>query len=90
MGYDARVPPSERDPEVSRAFGRAVQIARVRRGLTRSRLAAQAGIPSPSTIGRIERGERDPILSQAVRLALALGLTPGQLMDAMQEERGRV
>lgn len=37
-------------------------------------------------MGRIERGERDPALVAIVRLARSLGMTPAQLMDAMETE----
>jgi transcriptional regulator with XRE-family HTH domain len=88
VGYDARVPPRERDPKVSRAFGRAVRVERARRGLRRAAVAADAGITS-GTLGRIERGERDPIMSVSVRLAAALGVKAWELVKAMEEDRER-
>ena len=88
VSYDAAVPPRERDQKVSRAFGRAVRVERAKAGASRAEVAAQAGI-TPGTLGRIERGERDPIISVAVRLAGALGVRPWELLKAMEEERGR-
>lgn len=83
--YHARMPARERDPRISKAFGRALRIGRVRQGLTQDALAKAAQLER-ATLGRIERGERDPALVAIVRLARSLGMTPGQLMDAMETE----
>jgi len=86
--YDAAMPPRERDLEASRAFGSAVRVARARRSMSRAEVAQAARIEA-LTLGRIERGEREPGLSVLIRLAAALGLRPWELIKAMEEERGR-
>ena len=84
------MPARERDPEVLTAFGRAVAVARTRQRITQDQLGERAQPPiERAHVGAIERGERDPGLTLVVRLAQALGMTPAQLMEAMEEERGR-
>ena len=49
------------------------------RGLTQAALAARAGIPQPA-VSEAEMGKRDVGLRTIVRLAAALGITPGTLL----------
>jgi transcriptional regulator with XRE-family HTH domain len=51
------------------------------RGLTQAALAARAGIPQPA-VSEAEMGKRDVGLRTIVRLAAALGITPGTLLDS--------
>ena len=71
---------------VSKSFGKAVRVARVRRDLTQAELAQAARIRQ-GTVGRIERGEREPTLSVIVRIAESLGMKGWELIRAMEDER---
>jgi len=51
------------------------------RGLSQDALAARAGL-SQAAVCEIERGRRDVSLRTVFRLAGALGITPGTLLDA--------
>jgi transcriptional regulator with XRE-family HTH domain len=51
------------------------------RGLTQAALAARADIPQPA-VSEAEMGKRDVGLRTIVRLASALGITPGILLDS--------
>jgi transcriptional regulator with XRE-family HTH domain len=66
-------------------FGEKLKELRAGRGLTQERLADAAGVPV-GTIRDYEQGKRDPLLSNAQRLAGALGVSldvfPGPDGDA--------
>ena len=80
--------PRARDSAAIEAFGKAVEIARRRLGLSQAELAARCLPPmQPSRLGDVERGKAEPGLSLIVRLAQALGMTEAGLMEAMREER---
>jgi transcriptional regulator with XRE-family HTH domain len=55
-------------------FGDKLKELRTGRGLTQERLADAAGVPI-GTIRDYEQGKRDPLLSNAQRLAGALGVS---------------
>ncbi|HZT83062.1 MAG TPA: helix-turn-helix transcriptional regulator [Gemmataceae bacterium] len=55
-------------------FGEKLKELRAGRGLTQERLADAAGVPV-GTIRDYEQGKRDPLLSNAQRLAGALGVS---------------
>jgi transcriptional regulator with XRE-family HTH domain len=57
-----------------------LRALRVRRMLTQRQLAQAAGVV-PGYLLQIEMGRRDPSLSVLKRLARALRVTPGQLLD---------
>lgn len=63
-------------------FGYNLAQARARAGLSQEGLAALAGL-SQGEISRVERSERDPGITVVVRLADALGLGPGDLLDGI-------
>lgn len=84
--YDGAVPGRKRDPRVSRAFGRALKIARVSADLSRAELAAAAGLSHADDIGRLERGEREPSLSVFMALASSLGIGEGELLEATRRQ----
>ena len=88
VGYDSAVSPRTRDVEAMVAFGRVVRRLRRAQDWTQAELAERAQVER-ETLGRIERGLREPGLSVIIRLALALATTPAQLMKAMEEERER-
>lgn len=83
--YDDAVPIRKRDPKVSRAFGRALKIARVRADLKRAEVALPAGLRADE-IGRYERGEREPTLSVFLALSQTLGLGAVDLLRETVEQ----
>lgn len=69
------------DPHAaSVAFGRRLREVRVGVGLSQDTLAERARV-HPTAIGRIERGGREPRLTTILRLACALDVQPGMLLD---------
>jgi transcriptional regulator with XRE-family HTH domain len=54
--------------------------ARERLGLTQEQVAQRSGAHA-TEVSRIEAGKRDPQVSTVRRLAKALEMTPGQLLD---------
>lgn len=54
--------------------------ARERLGLTQEQVAQRSGVHA-TEVSRIEAGRRDPQVSTVRRLAKALEMTPGQLLD---------
>jgi len=71
----------------SRRVGERVRELRRGRGLTLERLAELSGV-SRAMISKLERGEKNPTLVVAARLAEGLGVTLSRL--AGMEERGEV
>jgi transcriptional regulator with XRE-family HTH domain len=67
-----------RSPEHA-ALGEAVRLARAERGLSQEQLADAAGV-HVTHLGGVERGVRNPNYATVVRLARALGETPGVLV----------
>ena len=66
-----------------RAVGRLgtnLREARQRLELTQEQVAARSGV-HPTEISRIEAGKRDPRVSTVERLAAALKLKPGELLE---------
>ncbi len=74
--------------EVRQAFGRAVAIERARRDWTQAELARRADIER-AHLSRIEAGAVDPGLAIQEKIAAAFGLTLGELMRTVDEERER-
>jgi DNA-binding XRE family transcriptional regulator len=73
--------PIYEDPDrASRAFGRRVRELRTREGLSQDGLAHTSGIHLTS-IGRIERGGREPRLTTIQKLAKGLDVEPGELVN---------
>lgn len=83
--YDGLMPPRESDRKVTKAFGRVLQIGRLRLGIDRVEVAHRAGVKA-GTLGRIERGEREPSLSVFIDLAKALDMSPAELMEELVRE----
>jgi transcriptional regulator with XRE-family HTH domain len=72
------------DPDrASHAFGDRMRELRRREGISQDGLAHSSGIHSTS-IGRIERGGREPRLTTILRLAHGLGVEPGELVDRLK------
>jgi transcriptional regulator with XRE-family HTH domain len=63
------------------AIGDTVRAARVERGLSQESLALEAELDR-SYVGGIERGEHNLTLMNLQRIALAVGLTPSDLLKS--------
>lgn len=63
-------------------FGFHLLAWREQNGLSQVQLAERSGVLRPY-LSRIERNDVDPSLSLVVRLAAALDLSPGKLIDEM-------
>lgn len=68
------------DPAPALAFGLAVREARLKAGLSQEELANTAAVER-SHMGKIERGEHMPNFVLILRLAKALVIRPGALVD---------
>ena len=68
------------EPQVAAAFGQAVRAQRVALGVSQEELAHQAELQR-AHVGRIERGENQPTLSIVFKLASALEMSAGALVD---------
>ena len=62
------------------ALGKNLRAARKKLGLTQEQVAERSGVQA-GEISRIEAGKRDPRVSTLERLAKAVELKPGQLLD---------
>ncbi len=71
----------------SEQFGPRIRGLRRERGLTLEELAGRSGV-SRAMISKLERGEKNPTLVVAAKVAEGLGITLSQLMDT--EERREV
>jgi transcriptional regulator with XRE-family HTH domain len=67
-------------------IGHHIMAWRRRRGLTQARLAASAGLSRPY-LSRLEKASADPALSTVRRLAVALGIGVGQLIEELPPEK---
>ncbi|HTR74550.1 MAG TPA: helix-turn-helix transcriptional regulator [Solirubrobacterales bacterium] len=80
--------PLHEDPErLSHAFGRRMRELRAREGVSQDGLARESDV-HPTSIGRLERGGREPRLSTILRIAEGLGVEPGELVNQL-EGKGR-
>lgn len=62
------------------ALGTNVREVRERLGLTQEQVAERSGVHA-TEVSRIEGGKRDPQVSTVLRLAKALEIEPGRLLD---------
>ncbi|AMD90324.1 helix-turn-helix domain-containing protein [Desulfovibrio fairfieldensis] len=67
----------------SDAFGPVLRQFRVKKGLTQDRLSEMVGIAS-AFISMLESGHKYPNLEMLFKLAHALGVRPGALLDEME------
>ena len=72
------------DPASAAAFGAAVREQRLLQGLSQEELAYRAQVER-SHMGKVERGEHLPNLTMILRLAEALAVKPGALVDRTVE-----
>lgn len=59
-------------------IGNRLKALRIEQALTQQELADKAGV-APNTVARLERGESEPHMSTARKLAQALGVHPREL-----------
>ena len=72
------------DSKIIKALGVAVREQRRNLGLSQESLAELAGVHR-TYIGMIERGEKNITLSNLVKMANALGLSPSDLLRLAEE-----
>lgn len=65
-----------------------IRAERNRRGLSQEQLARLVGVGT-TQIARMERGESDTGISRHVRVAWALGIPPGVLLQDLDTSDGR-
>jgi transcriptional regulator with XRE-family HTH domain len=73
-------------PEPIDRFASNLRRYRKHAGLSQERLAAECGVHR-TEISLLERGGREPRLSTIVRLARALAVSPGTLLEDVDERR---
>lgn len=61
-------------------LGSNLKAARTRLGLTQEQVAERSGVHA-TEVSRIEAGKRDPQVSTLVRLAKAVDVEPGELLE---------
>ena len=66
------------------AFGVVLRAYRQERGITQEQLSERVGVVH-SFICSLESGKKQPSLKMVLKLAAALGVRPGELVDAMAE-----
>jgi len=61
-------------------LGKNLLAARKKLGLTQEQVSERSGVQA-GEVSRIERGQRDPQVSTVEKLAAAVELPPGRLLD---------
>jgi transcriptional regulator with XRE-family HTH domain len=61
-------------------LGSNLRAARKKLGLTQEQVAERSGVHA-TEVSRIEAGKRDPQVSTVIKLAKAVELRPGQLLE---------
>lgn len=74
------VPPPSTDDCAVGALGTNLREAREKLGLTQEQVAHRSGVHA-TEVSRIEGGKRDPKVSTLERLAEAVEVKPGRLLD---------
>ena len=67
------------------AIGQSIHYWRIKKGLTQARVAELSGISRPN-LSAIEQGARDLTVQSLRRIALALKINPGTLVDGVSPE----
>lgn len=70
--------------KISNAFGVVLRAYRQDRGLTQEQLSERVGVVH-SFIHSMESGKKQPSLQMVFKLAAALDVRPGELVDAMAD-----
>ena len=69
----------------NKLFGEVLRACRLEQQLTQEQLSERVDVIRPF-ISALENGTRQPSLVMILRLAKALGITPGQLLDPVAEK----
>lgn len=69
----------------NKLFGEVLRAYRLERQLTQEQLSERVDVIRPF-ISALENGTRQPSLDMILRLAKALGTTPGKLLDPVAEK----
>jgi transcriptional regulator with XRE-family HTH domain len=72
----------EQSKLIARQFGRNLREVRHRAGISQESLSVRASLHR-TEIGLLERGTRVPRIDTLLRLALALGVSPEELLDGL-------
>jgi transcriptional regulator with XRE-family HTH domain len=75
------------EQKVGQAFGGALAALRTKRGLSQELLAEAAGYHR-TYVSLLERGKHRPSLTTVIRLAVALGVSPSELVRQVERELG--
>ena len=79
---------AKNDPRI--IFGKGIRALREARGLTQSQLAEKAELDSWKYIGTVENARTNITLTNLLKLAQGLDLTPAEVMNAcFPRDRGR-
>lgn len=70
------------------AFGKVVRRLRIDAGLTQEQLGFEAELRR-TYVSILELGQQQPSLTTIIKIAQALKITPGKLMDMMMDETRR-
>jgi transcriptional regulator with XRE-family HTH domain len=68
------------ESKLKKAFGQNLRKLRLEKGYTQEELAGRCGVPL-SQIGRLERGEKGPMLISLARLSVGLEVPQSVLFD---------
>lgn len=73
------------DESITRAFGLVLRRLRKERGLSQEELGFEAGLQRKH-ISSLELGEKQPTIKSVFKLAAALNIKPGKLVDFVDME----
>lgn len=73
-----------KEQKYSDAFGVVLRVCRQEKGLTQEQLGERVGVVH-SFIHSLESGKRKPSLEMIAKLGIALGIPPGDLVNAMMD-----
>ena len=76
--------PAPANQPLVQAFGERVRLYRQRSGLSQEDLAHSAGVHR-TFVGQLERAEANPTLATIIRIAKALQVRPGELLDGLEQ-----
>jgi transcriptional regulator with XRE-family HTH domain len=70
------------DPAITAAVGERLRRRREQDGLSQERLGEIAGVDR-GYVSLVERGKVNPTVTTLVRLAAAMGMNPGELLEGL-------
>lgn len=80
-----KTPPKKRHAEIVQRFAQRLRELRLARGMTQETLARKAAATTPY-IGKLERAGAAPGIDLVERLAVALGISPTELLPAHEPD----